>query len=77
MESNYKLVSISKYIILWIFIHVGFDLLIIILELIMKWKQMSRFGMKLALGQIKGSKKLIGLDIGSLSTGVSISDSSL
>lgn len=38
---------------------------------------MSRFGMKLALGQIKGSKKLIGLDIGSLSTGVSISDSSL
>lgn len=43
----------------------------------MKWKQMSRFGMKLALGQIKNPKKLIGLDIGTLSTGVSISDSYL
>jgi hypothetical protein len=39
----------------------------------MKWKNISRFGMKLALGQIKGPKKLIALDIGSLSTGIAVS----
>ena len=41
--------------------------------LIMKWKQMSRFALKLSLGQIKAPKKLIALDIGSLSTGVAVS----
>lgn len=30
----------------------------------MKWKKMSRFGMKLALGQMTGPKKLLALDIG-------------
>lgn len=38
---------------------------------------MSRFAMKLALGQINGPKKLLGLDIGSQSTGISVSDSTL
>lgn len=30
----------------------------------MKWKKMSRYGMKLALNQMEGPKKLISLDVG-------------
>jgi hypothetical protein len=39
----------------------------------MKWKLMSRFGMKLALSQMPNPKKLISLDVGSLSTGMAVS----
>jgi hypothetical protein len=43
----------------------------------MKWKNVTKFGMKLALGQIKAPKRLLSLDIGSFSTGVAVSCSKL
>lgn len=43
----------------------------------MKCKKMSRYGMKLALGRIIGPKRLLALDIGTLTTGVAISCPSL
>lgn len=46
-------------------------------KLIMKWKKMSRYGMKLALNQMEAPKKLISLDVGTISTGVGISCSNL
>lgn len=39
----------------------------------MRWKKVSRFGMKLALSQLEGPKKLISFDIGSMNTGVAVS----
>lgn len=43
----------------------------------MHWKEASRFGMKLALSQLPDPKRVIGLEIGSVSTAVSVSCSSL
>ena len=43
----------------------------------MGWKQMSQFGLKLYLNQQPGPKKLLGFDIGSINTGVSVSCDSL
>ena len=38
---------------------------------------MSQFALKLHLNKIQGPKKLIGLDVGSLHTGVAVSSESL
>lgn len=43
----------------------------------MNWKQTSRFGMKLALGQAPSPKRIISIDVGALSTGIAISCPSL
>lgn len=36
-------------------------------------KSMTRFGMKLALSQIQGPKRILALDVGTLNTGVAVS----
>ncbi len=43
----------------------------------MKLRNVSRYGMKLSLEQIKGPKKLIAVDVGSKSTAIAVSCTNL